>query len=185
MKLTISKSKNATLYYVQKSYRTESGKSSTRTVERLGTIAEVEARFGKENTMAAVKNYIRELTKADKELKRDVTVKLSQSTLIPKGEQRSYNGGYLFLQKIYYELGLDKICKKISKKYKNEYDLNSILSMLLYTRILYPGSKLSSLEDAKKFFEQPEAEIHQVYRAMSLLAKESDAIQAAVYKNSL
>ena len=100
MKLTISKSKNATLYYVQKSYRTESGKSSTRTVERLGTIAVVEARFGKENTMEAVKNYIRELTKADKELKRDVTVKLSQSTLIRKGEQRSYNGGYLFLQKI-------------------------------------------------------------------------------------
>ena len=185
MKLTISKSKNATLYYVQKSYRTESGKSSTRTVERLGTIAEVEARFGKENTMEAVKNYIRELTKADKELKRDVTVKLSQSTLIRKGEQRSYNGGYLFLQKIYYELGLDKICKKISKEHKNEYDLNSILSMLLYTRILYPGSKLSSLEDAKKFLEQPEVEIHQVYRAMSLLAKESDAIQAAVYKNSL
>ena len=27
MKLTVSKSKNATLYYVQKSYRTESGKS--------------------------------------------------------------------------------------------------------------------------------------------------------------
>ena len=55
MKLTISKSKKATLYYVQKSYRIVSGKSPTRTLERLGTIAEVEARFGKENTMAAVK----------------------------------------------------------------------------------------------------------------------------------
>lgn len=185
MKLTISKSKNATLYYVQKSYRTDSGKSSTRTVERLGTIEEVKARFGEENTMDAVKAYIKELTLADKEQRGDVVVKLSQNKMIKQNEQNSYNGGYLFLQKVYYELGLDKICNKIEKRHKNEYGLNSILSMLLYTRILYPGSKLSSLEDAKNFIEQPKVDIHQVYRALSLLSKESDGIQAAVYKNSL
>ena len=185
MKLTVSKSKNATLYYVQKSYRTDSGKSSTRTVERLGTIEEVKARFGEENTLDAVKAYIKELTLADKEQRRDVVVKLSQNKMIKQNEQNSYNGGYLFLQKVYYELGLDKICNKIEKRHKNEYGLNSILSMLLYTRILYPGSKLSSLEDAKNFIEQPKVDIHQVYRALSLLSKESDGIQAAVYKNSL
>lgn len=185
MKLTISKSRNATLYYVQKSYRTDSGKSSTRTVERLGTIEEVKARFGEENTMDAVKAYIKELTLADKEQRGDVVVKLSQNKMIKQNEQNSYNGGYLFLQKVYYELGLDKICNKIEKRHKNEYGLNSILSMLLYTRILYPGSKLSSLEDAKNFIEQPKVDIHQVYRALSLLSKESDGIQAAVYKNSL
>lgn len=185
MKLTISKSKNATLYYIQKSYRTDSGKSSTRTVERLGTIEEVKARFGEDNTMDAVKEYIKELTLADKEQRRDVVVKLSQNKMIKQNEQNSHNGGYLFLQKVYYELGLDKICNKIEKRHKNEYGLNSILSMLLYTRILYPGSKLSSLEDAKNFIEQPKVDIHQVYRALSLLSKESDGIQAAVYKNSL
>ena len=185
MKLTISKSKNATLYYVQKSYRTDSGKSSTRTVERLGTIEEVKSRFGEENTLEAVKKYIKELTAADKELRRDVTIKLSQDKIISKNEQRSYNGGYLFLQKVYHELGLDKICRKIEKKHRNKYDLDAILQMLLYTRIIYPGSKRSSLEDARRFIEQPEADIHQVYRALSLLAKESEDIQAAVYKNSL
>lgn len=185
MKLTVSRSKNAESYYVQKSYRTDSGKSSTRTVERLGTIEEVKARFGEENTMEAVKAYVRELTKADREQSRDVIVKLSQGKMIRKGEQRCFNGGYLFLQKVYHELGLDRICKKLEKKHKNKYDLDGILSTLLYTRILYPGSKLSSLEDAKRFIEQPEADIHQVYRALSLLAGESDDIQAAVYKNSL
>ena len=185
MKLTISRSKNAESYYVQKSYRTDSGKSSTRTVERLGTIEEVKARFGEENTMEAVKAYIRELTKADKEQSRDVLVKLSQGKMIRKGERRCFNGGYLFLQKVYHELGLDRICERLEKKHRNKYDLDGILSMLLYTRILYPGSKLSSLEDAGRFIEQPEADIHQVYRALSLLAEESDDIQAAVYKNSL
>ena len=185
MKLTISKSKNATLYYVQKSYRTDSGKSSTRTVERLGTIEEVKARFGDDNTIEAVKAYVKELSEADREQNRDVLVKFSQHKMIKKGDQRCFNGGYLFLQKVYHELGLDKICRKIEKNYKNKYDLDGILSMLLYTRILYPGSKLSSLEDANRFIEKPECDIHQVYRALSLLSKESDSIQAAVYRNSL
>ena len=57
--------------------------------------------------------------------------------------------------------------------------------MLIYTRVLYPGSKRSSLEDEKRFIEQPKATIQQVYRALSLLAKKMDDIQAAVYKNSL
>ena len=62
--------------------------------------------------------------------------------------------------------------------------VNSILSMLVYTRILYPGSKRSSLEDAGKFFERPECALEQVYRALSLLAGEFNEIQADVYKRS-
>ena len=173
------------VYYVQKSFRKENGKPSTKKVERLGTFEDLVARFGSEDPIGEAKKYIAELTAQEKENQRKVMIECNPTALIPKGDQRSYNGGYLFLQKVYYELGLDKICKKIEKRHKNEYDLNGILSMLLYTRILYPGSKLSSLEDAKRFIEQPEADIHQVYRALSLLAEEMDGIQADVYKNSL
>lgn len=126
------------------------------------------------------------MTAAEKEESQNVVVEYNPKAYIQKGEQRSYNGGYLFLQKIYYELGLDYICKKIAKKHKLlKYDLNGILSMLVYTRILYPGSKRSSLEDAGKFFEQPECTLEQVYRALSLLAEEFNEIQADVYKRSL
>ena len=80
---------------------------------------------------------------------------------------------------------MDYICKKIEKKHRNKYALSEILSMLFYTRVLYPGSKLSSLEDAIRLIEQPSADIHQVYRALSLLATEFNEIQADVYKRSL
>ena len=185
MNLIVSKSKNSATYYIQKSFRSDAGKTTAKIVERLGSMKELIARFGEDDPIGAARKYVAELTAAEKEAARKITVEYNPATLIKKGEQRSYNGGYLFLQRVYHELGLDKICKKIEKKHRNEYDLNSILQMLLYTRILYPGSKLSSLEDAKRFIEQPQADIHQVYRALSLLAKESDEIQAAVYKNSM
>ncbi|MDI9544820.1 MAG: IS1634 family transposase [Bacteroidaceae bacterium] len=185
MNLIVSKSKNSATYYVQKSFRSDAGKTTARIVERLGSMEELIARFGADDPVGAAKKYVAELTAEEKESRRRVTIEYNPALLIKKDDQRCFNGGYLFLQKVYHELGLEKICKKIEKNYKNEYDLNAILQMLLYTRILYPGSKLSSLEDAKRFIEQPEADIHQVYRALSLLSKESDNIQAAVYKNSL
>lgn len=171
-------SKNTTLYYVQKSYRQENGKNATKYVERLGNIEQLKARFGEEDPIGEAKKYVAELTKAEKEAQKAIMVACNPSELIRQGEKRCSNGGYLFLQKIYYELGLDYICGKIEKKHRNSYNLNEILSMLLYTRLLYPGSKLSSLEDAGKFLEQPESRIHQVYRALSVLAEESDNIQA-------
>ena len=162
MKLTVSRSKNSETYYIQKSYRTDSGKSSTKTVERLGSLRELQARFGEEDTLAKAKEYVRELSAADKESRKDVLVKLSPCLLLKKDEPRCFNGGYLFLQKVYHELGLDKICRTVCKSHKNEYNLNEILSRLLYTRVLYPGSKLSSLEDSKRFIEQPGTELHQI-----------------------
>ena len=173
------------IYYVQKSYRKENGRPATKNYERLGTLDELKVRFGEEDPIGRAKQYIAELTAAEKAANKKVIVEYSPTAMIVKGEQRSYNGGYLFLQKIYYELGLDYICKKIAKKHKMvKYDLNGILAMLVYTRILYPGSKRSSLEDAKKFFEQPDCTLEQVYRALSLLATEFNSIQADVYKRS-
>lgn len=185
MILKACKSKNYTFYYVQKSYRTNGGKCSTKNVERLGTIEDLKARFGDFDPVGEARKYVAELTAAEKASCAPVMVGYSPTALIGKGERRSYNGGYLFLQKIYYELGLDYICKKIAKKHRNRFDLNGILSRLLYTRLLYPGSKLSSLEDSRKFFEQPGEDIHQVYRALSLLATEFNEVQAEVYRRSL
>lgn len=185
MKLTVSRSRNSETYYIQKSYRTDSGKSSTKTVERLGSMEELKARFGEEDPIGAARAYMKELSAAERKSREDIVIKFKPDVLIRSGEQRSHNGGYLFLQKIYYELGLDYICKKIAKKHNLvKYDLNGILSMLVYTRILYPGSKRSSLEDAKKFFEQPGCTLEQVYRALSLLSTEFNEIQADVYKRS-
>lgn len=98
--------------------------------------------------------------------------------------QRCFNGGYLFLQQVYYELGLDRICAMIRTRHGFSYNLNSILSRLVYTRILYPASKLSSYKDSGRFIEQPDFELHQIYRALSVLAEESDYIQARLFRNN-
>lgn len=186
MTLQLKKSGNYTYLYALKSFRKEDGKCTTKVVEKFGTVEELREKLNGEDPIEWARARVAEMTAIEKEENKRVVVEYDPKAYIQKGEQRSYNGGYLFLQKIYYELGLDYICKKVAKKHKLlKYDLNGILSMLIYTRILYPGSKRSSLEDARKFFEQPECSLEQVYRALSLLAEEFNEIQADVYKRSL
>lgn len=98
--------------------------------------------------------------------------------------ERKFNCGYLFLQSIYYQLKLDNICRNIKNRYKFDFDLNAILSDLIYSRILCPSSKRSSFQFASTLLEKPKYELHDVYRALSVLAKESSYIQSELYKNS-
>ena len=185
MRLVIKQSGRFTYLYAIKGYRTDDGKSTTKVVEKFGTVEELREKLNGADPIEWARARVAEMTALEKEENKKVVVEYDPKAYIQEGEQRSYNGGYLFLQKIYYELGLDYICKKIAKKHKLlKYDLNGILSMLIYTRILYPGSKHSSLEDARKFFEQPDCTLEQVYRALSLLAGEFNEIQADVYKRS-
>lgn len=184
MRLKISRSKNSASLYVTKTVYIDK-KERTITVEKLGTYNELLKKLNGQDPIEWAKKYIEELNKKEKEEKQEVLVKYSPSKLIPKDEQRSFNGGYLFLQKIYHELGLHKVCKEIAKKYKFDFDLDSILSRLVYSRIIFPASKLATYELSKRFIEQPNFDLHQIYRALEILAKETDFIQSSLYENSL
>ena len=184
MRLKISKSKNVTIYYVIKTIYVN-GKEKTVTVERLGNEDEVLKKSKGENPKIWAKRYVDNLNRLEKENKLDVYIKKSASTLIPKNIQNSFNVGYIFLEKIYHDLGLNNICSEISDKYKFNYDLDNILSRLVYSRIIYPSSKLATFELSKKYIEQPNFELHDIYRALEVIAKETDFIQSELYKNSL
>ena len=183
MKVSISKSKNTTIYYLSKSVRI-GDKTTTKTVEKIGTYEEIKKICGDMEPLDWAKEYAAKRTAEENARKQDIIMRYSSSALIDKNIRRSCNAGYLFLESIYYSLGMDKICKSVSEKYKFDYDLNDIFSMLVFSRIISPGSKLSSLESARRFLEQPKCELHQVYRALEVIAKENDFFQSELYKNS-
>src|SRR5699024_2214894 len=96
-----------------------------------------------------------------------------------------FNVGYFFLQKIYHQLKLNEVCKSISERHDFSYDLNKILSLLIYMRVLHPTSKKGTLEKADELIESHSVEQQHMYRALDILAKESNYIEKEVYKNSL
>lgn len=184
MRLKVSRSKNSASLYVTKTVYIDK-KERTITVEKLGTETELREKLNGADPYEWAKEYIRKLNEQEKEQTRKILVPFEQSKIILKDEQHSFNGGYLFLQKIYHELGLHKTCKEISKKYKFDFDLDSILSRLVYGRVIFPSSKLATYELSKRFIEQPNFDLHQIYRALEVLSKETDFIQSSLYENSV
>ncbi|HZK61924.1 MAG TPA: IS1634 family transposase [Anaerovoracaceae bacterium] len=186
MRLKVSKSKNsASLYVIKSVYNSKTQSNSSVIVEKLGTEAELKEKLNGQDPYKWAKAYIAELNEKTKEDSTEVMIQYSPSKLINRQKQRSFNGGYLFLQKIYHELGLHTICKEISNRHKFTYNLDSILSRLLYGRIIFPSSKLSTFNLASTFLEQPDFEIQNIYRALEVISKEADFIQSELYKNSL
>ena len=185
MNLVITGKDEKRRLYIQKSFR-KNGKSSSKNVEVLGLLSDLmkQKNMSEEEVIDWARKRAAALTKQEKELSKDVMVRFSQNQLIDKDVQRSFAGGYLFVQKMYYDMNLPNVFRNIENRHKFEYDLNAIFSDLVYARILCPSSKLSSYESAKSFLEPPRYEIHDVYRALSVLAKESDYIQSEIYKNS-
>ena len=116
--------------------------------------------------------------------KEKVSIDFSQTYRIPLDEERSFHAGYLFLQQLCSELRLDNICRNIRNHRKITYDLHAVLTDLIYARILSPSSKLSSYAYCQTLLEPPKYSLHNVYRALSVLAEESDFIQEELYRNS-
>ena len=184
MRLGWTKTKYSVSYYVQKTIYVD-GKNKSLVVRRLGSEKYIRETYGVADPKAWAKEQVRLMNEAEKEDSAKFNIELRAGTDLPLDTQHCFNGGYLFLQQVYYELGLDRICAMIRTRHGFSYNLNSILSRLVYTRILYPASKLSSYKDSGRFLEQPDFELHQIYRALSVLAEESDYIQARLFRNTM
>lgn len=182
MRIMKGKSNDPTYHVIQDVRR--NGRRSTEIIENLGHASEICEKYQVKDADAWANAYVKKLRADQTAGKHKALIPFSTDHLIEKNVQLSFNIGYLFLQRIYYQLGLPSICKKIKKTSVAEYDLDSILSRLIYGRILFPSSKLSCFEQSKVLMEQPRFELHQIYRALSVLSIHSDQIQAELYKRS-
>ena len=170
MRLGWSKKGNSVSYYVQKTVYVN-GKNKSQVIKRFGSEKYICETYGVSDAKAWALEQVELMRQNEAEEISPVTFTLSPVKDLVSGQQRSFNGGYLFLQDIYHQLGLNRISKAIAKKHGFKYNLNSIFSRLIYTRILYPSSKLGTFEDSHKFIEQPNFELHQIYRALSVIAE--------------
>lgn len=182
MRLGISKSKNTINYYIIKDY-TKNGKRSTKNVMRIGNLDEVKTMAGNQDYIIWLKNYVKKYNEEHSE-KEIIVIKKNNKKIIDSNVNNKFNVGYLFLEKLYNQLNLKKICDSIQDNYQFHFDLNEIISYLVYARIIYPSSKLETFNQCKNFIKQPSFELHDEYRALNYIAQNMDFIQEQLFINS-
>lgn len=172
--------------YIKRSYRKSNGKTATKIHRKLGKLNDLLQQFsGDYDAMMAWARSKAEKDTMEYNAKTgNVSVSLSKSAYIPRNEERCFPVGYLFLQKLCTELKIDSICRKISKRHKYTYDFSAILTDQIFSRILSHSSKLGSYSYCQTLLEPPKYELQNLYRALSVMAEESDFIQEELYFNS-
>ena len=184
MRLKITRTNSNTNYYIIKDFKIN-GKRTTKIIEKLGTENDIKLKFKTDDINQFLNEYVLKLNKEENKSKSTLIKFYDENKLLNLNLDNSFNIGYLFLQDIYYSLKIDKICDTIKDKYQFHYDLNNILSNLIYSRIIYPSSKLKTLDLSKNFIEQPNFTYNDLLRSLEVISKENDFIQAELYQNSL
>lgn len=172
--------------YIVKSYRTKKGaKTSSVVVEKLGRLSQIAKDHPGVNPREWVEQRARELTECEKASDSSVSIQLSPTKRISADKKRMVHGGDILLQPLFYELGLDMICKEISSRGKFKYDLTDIMKKLVFGRILFPDSKLGTWQQSQSFIQSPKFDLSDIYPALGVMARESDFIQSQLYHNSV
>ena len=183
MRIRTKKTKNTTQYAIIKDIN-RNGKRTTCVYENIGNLDKLKERAGDLEPLEWLEQYVKDLNKQNKEETLPVIIQKNPNKIIEKNIQTSFNVGYLFLQDIYYKLGINNICNIISDKHQFKFNLNEILSKLIFSRVIFPASKLKTLELSKKFLEQPTFDYQHIERALPIVCEEMDFIQSELYKNS-
>ena len=185
MRLKNTPTKTNNNYSIIGDYTNIKGKRSTYIYENLGNDQKLIERFGNEDTMKKVQEYIDSLNRMAKEKKElPVIFDLNPNKRIEKDVERTFFSGHLFLRKIYYELGFNKIFDNIKDKYKFNFDINSIAECLVFSRIIWPASKLSTYNQSRRFIGNYNFDLQHVYRTLEYLSKEMNNIQKDLFNYS-
>lgn len=182
-KLSISKSKNSRLFYIQTSYR-EGTRVKTKTVKRLGSEAFIKENYGVEDAEAWARAELERMRQAAREEKQGLVVEFHPDRKTDCTD-RIYNGGDVFVEQALAKLGISTICKDVSANYRFKFKLEDYLVRMVCSRILHPGSKLSDFLKGSRFVENKELKLENFYRSLDVIGREMNTMQAHIYRHSL
>ena len=184
MYLKKSKYKNGrTFLSINESYRDPVSKTNkNRSVMKIGYLDELAGKY--DDPVAHFKALAAKMTE-ENESQNIMTLKIDTATHMDKDEDNVKNLGYIILSKIYHELEIDKYLLSRQRSAKFRYNTNSIMQLLVFARIIYPGSKLFAFNCKEAFFERFDFKLEEVYRSLSFFSEHKEALQLWMHERVL
>lgn len=184
MYLKKSKYKNGrTFLSINESYRDPVSKTNkNRSVMKIGYLDDLAGKY--DDPVAHFKALAAKMTE-ENESQNIMTLKIDTATHMDKNEDNVKNLGYIILSKIYHELEIDKYLLSMQRSAKFRYNTNSIMQLLVFARIIYPGSKLFAFNCKEAFFERFDFKLEEVYRSLSFFNEHKEALQLWMHERVL
>ena len=160
--------------YISENYRDHNKITRRRIIKDCGYVSDLIEKYG-DNYKEVLMNEIQKITEDNKI---QICLELSK----PKENNTVLNYGYFFIDKFYKQLKIDTFIYEISKEYQFKYDLNNIMKLLIFSRILKPESKLKTWENRNKFFESFDVDLKDIYRSLNVMCNIKEDLQLHIHK---
>jgi transposase len=149
--------------------------SRQKTIESIGWLDELEKEYN--DPIAHFQKRVEQLKKEKQEKKAPISFTFYDSDRLCVGDNLRRNFGYAAFSSIYHELKLDTFFINRQRHTKESYDANTIMKMLVYSRLLAPASKKASFDNREQFFEKTDYSLDDVYRCLTFLNKHKENLQ--------
>ena len=149
--------------------------SRQKTIESIGFLDELEKIY--EDPISHFQKRVESLNQQKKEKQAPINFTFYDSDRLCIGDNLRKNFGYAAFSKIYHELRLDTFFHNKQRHSKESYDANTIMKMLVYSRLLAPASKKASYDNRDQFFEKTDYSLDDVYRCLTFLNKHKENLQ--------
>jgi len=181
MQLKTSKSNGRLYLSIVQGYRDPvTKKVKHKTIKSLGYIDILEKEYP--DPISHFSKVIEEMNKKANEEKQPITITFSKDEMISEGTANRKNIGYAAISKLYHELNLHTFFFNHSRKFKSEYNLNNIMKLLTFSRILNPASKKKTYEEKDRYFENTDFSLDDVYRSLSQVVTFRDTLKLYLHK---
>jgi hypothetical protein len=170
LKVATNKKTGRTYLSITQSYWNKSkGYSTNKTIQKLGYVDALEKEHP--DPIAHFKEVVAEMNKKEAEGKPPATITFARDERLEPGQDNRKNIGYAALSKVYHGLGLHTFFNNRSRQWKTEYSANSIMRLLIFSRILAPASKKKTYEGRGAYFEKMDFSLVDVYRCLTKIIR--------------
>lgn len=173
--------KGVTRLYFYESYY-ENGKTKQKCIENLGRLDVLKNQF--DDPVSHFKKVAEKRTH-EKKASSTSSLTIDTASTMDTKEDNLKNAGYVVLKELYKQLALDRFWKNILKKTSIQYDLEAVFRLLVFSRILYPGSKMDTFQGKDIYFEGFRGfSLKDVYKALDLFDQYNEELQKWIYEHS-
>jgi len=179
LNLKQSRRKDGRVYLtIEKAYRDELGRPRSKTILSLGYLDELQKQY--DDPIAHFKELARKMT-AEEQAENKLTLLVDMNERLLPGTDNERNFGYAAILKIYHELALDSFFRNRARHQKFKYNTNSIMTLLVVSRLLSPGSKQKAFQEKHRYFERFDFTQADMYRALSHFSEVSKDCQRHIH----
>jgi len=160
-------------------YKDENGKSKVKTIKALGNLEDLIKEYEDPITHFTA---VAKAMEAERLQSKATTITLDMTEQIVRGSVLRKNYGSVVYSKIYHELEIDRFLDNARRHEKHKFNTESMMRLLVYSRLLWPSSKRGSFNNKEQFFDKFDFDLPDVYSALTHYDKISDKLQRHIHE---